>query len=107
MTDTTVFWTRNPQGPSTKFSNQAFFSEFNWDSAQAGDIIWLEDYRSRLDSTEEATVGIIAWFDFNNPVIRLLPGGAEKILVRLDDQSDEPLISVVGLNDYLESFQYR
>jgi hypothetical protein len=98
--------TRNPQGNSRKFSNQEYFEDFNWDRLQAGDIVWLEDYRG-TKSEGDLIAGIICRFDFNNPVIRVLPKRAAELLGRFEKARGEPIISVIGINSYLEGFQYR
>jgi hypothetical protein len=65
--------------------NQDFFTDFNWNNCQAGDIIWLEDY---TDNDARPTIcGIITMFNFNNPIIRLLPNVTGRYLAKYDIQT--------------------
>lgn len=102
----TVLMTRNPKGKSRKFSNQAWFEDFIWDRCEVGDIVWLEDYEG-TKSEGKMVVGIIARFDSNDPVVRVLPQRAAQILVRIDNIQLDPLTSIVGVNNYLQGFMYK
>lgn len=63
-----VFWTT---GKITRsFRNQEFFSDFNWDIFEPGDLVWLEDYEGK-DQTR--IVGVYLKTKEGNPVVRLLP----------------------------------
>jgi len=102
----TVRFTTNPQKPQSKPAiDQEYFEDFNFDRMQAGDIVWIEDYTA--SDAKKKAVGIIARFDFNDPIIRLLPRKATLVLMQLDSIRKSQLTSVIGVNSYFENFMYR
>jgi len=76
---------------ATKFSNQAFFQDFNWSNFQPGDTVWLEDYTG----TEPARiVGLYTGTDeANNPIVRLIPNQHGQTLARLEVENISQMVS--------------
>ncbi len=81
------------------FSDQEFFSDFNWQNFEHGDIVWLEDY---------GKVTIIAGVflriaNDNDIIIRLIPNKDGEILARNNSVSLHNY-AVLGINDYWERY---
>lgn len=101
----TVRFTMNPQRPnSTPFKDQDYFDDFDFDRMEAGDVVWIDDYDGN-DAAKTRDCGIIARFDFNDPIIRLLPNSVAE---KLDQWEQEgPLVTVIGTHKYFENFMYH
>lgn len=71
---------RRPTNKSTAkpFTHQDWFSDFNWQACERGDIIWLEDHPGN------DTCGIFLSANENAVVIQAIRPKDAKIIIRLE-----------------------
>ena len=77
----------------TAFSDQEFFSDFNWQNFEHGDIVWLEDY-----SAVTIIAGVFLRIDNDDAIIRLIPNKDGEILARNNSTS------LFNYNSYWERY---
>jgi hypothetical protein len=84
--------------------DQTYFDNFNWNNVTAGDIIWLEDYTA--EDGRPTICGIVTMFNFNNPIIRLIPAASARYLAKHDCQSIDDLKGC-NLFSHFHNFMYE
>jgi len=72
----------------SKFQNQIFFEDFNWQNFNVGDVVWLEDYRGEI----EKIAGIFAGYkNETDPIVRLTTNRDGLILARNSGLPGSPI----------------